>query len=105
MQLNLGLPPGPREYWKELANEHKNAPDHMKWMYDADPFAARRPVDERQAKRNAEPVAEKQGLSVSREYEHAPEVKMSTTLRDMVEEAVKQVNPLTSPHQGTLTKL
>ncbi|KAG2088237.1 P-loop containing nucleoside triphosphate hydrolase protein [Suillus cothurnatus] len=50
LQLNRVLPPGPRDYWIELSAEHKNAPEHMKWMYDADPFAARRAVDERQAK-------------------------------------------------------
>ena len=50
MQLNRVLPPGPREYWNELAAEHKNAPEHTKWMYDTDPFAARKEVDERQAK-------------------------------------------------------
>jgi len=32
LQLNRVLPPGPRDYWIELAAEHKNVPEHMKWM-------------------------------------------------------------------------
>ena len=48
--LDRVLPPGPRDYWRELAAEHKEAPEHQKWMYEADPFAARRTVDERQEK-------------------------------------------------------
>lgn len=104
IQLNRVLPPGPREYWNELAAEHKNAPEHTKWMYDADPFAARREVDERQAKaakKREEADANRAGSSsssrhhqtpVSGEFAQAPEVRMASSLRDMVEEAVKKAS-------------
>ena len=101
IQLNRILPPGPRDYWNELAAEHKNAPEHQKWMYDADPFAARRMVDERQAKAAqrredaARPESSRsQGSSTttpSSEFLYAPEVKMATNLRDLVESSVKKV--------------
>ncbi|KAI0354638.1 P-loop containing nucleoside triphosphate hydrolase protein [Trametes cingulata] len=93
IQLNRVLPPGPREYWNQLAAEHKNAPEHQKWMYEADPFAARKSVDERQekaAKKRDDSVrgenASKPGHS-SPEYANAPEAKMATSLRDFVEDA------------------
>jgi hypothetical protein len=68
-------------------------------MYEADPFAARREVDERQAKaaqKKEERASDHQGdshkSSVSPEFAQAPEVKMSSGLRDLVEETVKKVS-------------
>ncbi|TDL28076.1 P-loop containing nucleoside triphosphate hydrolase protein [Rickenella mellea] len=96
MQYHIGLPPGPREYWTELTNERKLAPEHMAWMWDSDPFAARRAVDDRQAKaaakRQAIPDASTSSShsNASREFDQAPEVKMSSGLRDKVESAIKQ---------------
>lgn len=97
IQLNRVLPPGPREYWVELAAEHKNVPEHQKWMYDADPFAARREVDERQAKAAKKKEASNQGEGTSHsisapspEFVNAPEAKMASSLRDFVEDAVKK---------------
>ncbi|KAJ3829380.1 P-loop containing nucleoside triphosphate hydrolase protein [Lentinula raphanica] len=101
LQLNRVLPRGPSEYWSQLAAEHKQAPEHMKWMYDADPFAARKEVEERQA-RAAERRAQASSnaaighntraniASASGEFSQAPEVRMAKALRDQVEEAVKQ---------------
>ena len=66
-------------------------------MYDADPFAARKTVQERQekaAKKKEESGRSESGTKLashSPEYANAPEAKMATTLRDFVEEAVKQV--------------
>ncbi|KAG1825662.1 P-loop containing nucleoside triphosphate hydrolase protein [Suillus subaureus] len=97
LQLNRVLPPGPRDYWTELATEHKNAPEHMKWMYDADPFAARRAVDERQAKaaKNRQQGNSKTSMMPgSKEFANSPEVRMSTELRDLVEDVVKKGNAL-----------
>lgn len=92
------LPPGPREYWNELAEEKKKAPDHQMWMYEADPFAARKMVDERQAKAAAKreearkPVGERSDRpSTTSEFTYAPEVKMATPLRDSVEQSIKKV--------------
>ncbi|KAI0673812.1 P-loop containing nucleoside triphosphate hydrolase protein [Trametes maxima] len=96
IQLNRVLPPGPREYWNELAAEHKGAPEHQKWMYDADPFAARKLVQDRQEKasKKKEEVTRGEGSArpgrVSSEYANAPEAKMATSLRDFVEDAVKK---------------
>ncbi|KAF9225566.1 P-loop containing nucleoside triphosphate hydrolase protein [Gyrodon lividus] len=101
IQLNLVLPPGPREYWSELAAEHKAAPDHQRWMYEADPFAARKEVDQRQAKvgqkKEEKAVDDQRGVhksSVSPEFTQVPEVKMSSGLRDLVEDTVKRANSL-----------
>lgn len=68
-------------------------------MYDADPFSARREVEERQAraaKKREEATAGGSGISrpqfVSNEFTHAPEVKMASRLREIVEDAVKKVS-------------
>ncbi|KAH9842863.1 P-loop containing nucleoside triphosphate hydrolase protein [Rhodofomes roseus] len=97
IQLNRVLPSGPRDYWNALAAEHKNALEHQKWMYDADPFAARKAVDERQAKvvqkREASSFDDntaRDGKHVSREFENAPEAKMAGSLRDLVEDSIKK---------------
>ncbi|KAI0931624.1 hypothetical protein AcW2_000470 [Taiwanofungus camphoratus] len=96
IQLNRVLPPGPREYWNELAAEQKGIPEHQKWMYDADPFAARKAVEERQAKAvqrredSARGNAVEQKPQLSKEFENAPEAKMASALRDVVESAIKQ---------------
>ena len=97
IQLNRVLPPGPRDYWNQLAAEQKAAPEHQSWMYDADPFAARKMVQDRQekaTKKKEEASRPESGIkptSHSPEYANAPEAKMATSLRDFVEDAVKQV--------------
>ena len=66
----------------------------MKWMYDVDPFAARRAVDERQAKaaQNRQQGSSKDSATqASREFARAPEVRMAVQLREMVEDVVKKV--------------
>ncbi|KAJ7040354.1 P-loop containing nucleoside triphosphate hydrolase protein [Mycena alexandri] len=106
IQLNRVLPPGPRQYWDILAAEHNNCPEHQKWMYNADPFAARKEVDQRQAQamskkrdestpaggsveplRSSEP---RHTAAASGEFAQAPEVKMAGALRDLAEDAIKQ---------------
>ena len=63
-------------------------------MYEADPFAARKAVNERQekaAKKREEashPETSIKAVQESPEFIHAPEAKMANTLRDLVEEAV-----------------
>lgn len=99
IQLNRILPPGPREYWNELAAEHKNVEEHQKWMYESDPFAARKAVTERQEKASKKRDESQQGQNagggstskVSKEFLNAPEVKMATELRELVEDAIKKV--------------
>lgn len=94
------LPPGPREYWNELAEEHKKVEEHQKWMYESDPFAARKAVDERQASAAKKKEEKDQGSSrpsamstkQSIEFANAPEVKMASDLRDLVESCIKKVS-------------
>lgn len=90
------LPPGPRDYWNVLATEHKTIPEHQAWMYDADPFAARKAVDERQAKAAQKATSQstrvESGGQTSSEFSNAPEAKMAGSLRDLVEDAVKKVS-------------
>ncbi|KAI0295038.1 hypothetical protein BC826DRAFT_302175, partial [Russula brevipes] len=94
IQLNRVLPPGPRDYWAELAAEHKKAPSHHSWMYDADPFAARKSVTERQEKaaknKEAKQIVEAPTPESKRDpFDDSPEVKLSSDLRDLVENAIK----------------
>ena len=96
IQLNLVLPPGPRDYWVELAAEHKKAPSHQSWMYDADPFAARKSVADRQEKaakkkENQETAKTPAYVSKSDLFNDSPEVKLSSELRGLVEDAIKMV--------------
>ncbi|KAF9531893.1 P-loop containing nucleoside triphosphate hydrolase protein [Crepidotus variabilis] len=96
IQLNRVLPPGPRDYWNELANEHKSVEEHRKWMYEPDPFAAKRGVEERQAAAQSA----REGANSSKEPDRSrppqnsssnyPEVIMATSLRELVEDAIKQ---------------
>ncbi|KAJ7170133.1 P-loop containing nucleoside triphosphate hydrolase protein [Mycena filopes] len=101
-RLNRVLPPGPRQYWDTLAAEHNNCPEHQKWMYNADPFAARKEVEQRQAqanKKREEPTPAdassrssepRRTAAASGEFAQAPEVKMAGALRDLAEDAIKQ---------------
>ena len=93
------LPPGPRDYWNLLAAEHKAAPAHQNWMYEADPFSARKAVQERQekaAKRNEDASGSEIGAKPAShsppDFANVPEAKMASSLRDLVEDAVKKAS-------------
>lgn len=113
IQLNRVLPPGPREYWNELDEQHKKIPEHQKWMYESDPFAARKAVDERQAlaakkKDENEPSSSRPSAAPTKEsieFANAPEVKMASDHRDLVESSIKKVlsAPLTRPPTLTIS--
>ncbi|EKM84037.1 hypothetical protein AGABI1DRAFT_51702 [Agaricus bisporus var. burnettii JB137-S8] len=93
--INRVLPPGPRDYWNELATEHKSAPEHLQWMYAADPFAALQMVRNRQEKvaqskeAGSRPSGSKQS-TISSMHSDTPEVKMAALLRVKVEKAIKE---------------
>lgn len=80
--------------------EHRAAPEDQKWIYDQDPFAAARMVKDRQQKAVQRQEESKQSNGVrpsgsksgSREFESAPEVKMATSLRELVEDTIKKVH-------------
>ena len=92
------LPPEPREYWKALAAEHHAAPAHQSWMYDADPFAARQAVSERQATAEKKQEDVRSGKAAesaaAKEFADQIEVKMATELRSLVESAIQKVEPM-----------
>ncbi|KAG5647688.1 hypothetical protein DXG03_008411 [Asterophora parasitica] len=95
IQLHLVLPPGPRDYWNELVVEQKNAPPHLKWKYAADPFASRDEAKAKATKREAAAAGEASSSKPSQgqasaEFAQAPEVKMATSLREQVEDAIKK---------------
>ena len=67
-------------------------------MYESDPFAAHKAVKRRQEDAAKQKAALEAGSSkptakpqVSKEFINAPEVKMATSLRDTVEEAIRKV--------------
>ena len=67
-------------------------------MYESDPFAAYKAVKQRQEEAAKQKVALEASSSksavqpkVSKEFINAPEVKMATSLRDTVEEAIRKV--------------
>lgn len=68
-------------------------------MYDSDPFAARKEVDERQEKaaKKREEVSVggniiSRGVPISVEFAQVPEVKMASRLREMVEVTVRKAS-------------
>jgi ATP-dependent RNA helicase DHX57 len=99
IQLNRVLPPGPREYWNELAAEHKKAADHQQWMYAADPFQAAKEVETRQAQaaerrsqaQSSAPNTRADSSPTQGVFAKAPEIRMASSLRDLVEAALKKV--------------
>ncbi|KAF7303226.1 Dead deah box [Mycena kentingensis (nom. inval.)] len=109
LQINRILPPEPRKYWELLAQEQSNCPEHQKWMYAADPFAAKKEVEQRQTqalkkREQAAPRVESvedtirgsapRPAEATGEFAKAPEVKMAGTLRELTEEAIKQAMSL-----------
>src|SRR5438445_2987348 len=98
IQLKCVLPPGPRDYWNELANEHKAIPEHKRWMYDADPFSAKKRLEAQAvARKSRESQASTEDSarhkpSTSTLRSNYPEVLMATSLRELVEDSIKQVH-------------
>ena len=74
-------------------DQHKAIPEDRKWMYDADPFDAKKklekPMYAPQSSTEATSSA-RRDLS-QRPKSDYPEVLMATSLRDLVENAIKQV--------------
>jgi hypothetical protein len=51
LPMAMTLPPTIRPYWSELLAEKGSAPAHREWEWNADPFAAKKEVEDRQAKK------------------------------------------------------
>ena len=64
-------------------------------MYDPDPFASKKMVEQRQATAKRKIEKEQQGgkalQSGSRESDQVPEARMATSMRDSVEKVIKEV--------------
>jgi len=94
LQLHRLLPPGPREYWARLEEDRKKAPQHLAWQYEPDPFAAQKEVKARQEaasqrRKKKELGANEQDINIT--MGHIPEVRMAGSVRDMVENIIKEV--------------
>lgn len=114
--MAMGLPPTIRPYWTTLMAEKAAAPEHRAWEFAPDPFAAKKEVEARQGKKREKDAVAKeangngvgqggQGSGAGgrgsgannpmgkggKEWERAPEVKMASALREMVEATVRKV--------------
>lgn len=113
----MSLPPSIRPYWSQLQADKASAPDHRAWEWSEDPFKAKKEVESRQerkkekeAVRNGNGHHDASGSSGGRppavsdggkggvQWSRAPEVKMSGSLREMVEGTVRKVCPLPSQY-------
>jgi ATP-dependent RNA helicase DHX57 len=94
LSLYQVLPPGPREYWKKLSTHKSSAPEHLNWLWAADPFeAAQKLSAEKEAKQGARLKREEEGEKgprISRAWQDAREVRMAKELRDAVEATVRK---------------
>lgn len=89
------LPPGPREYWAQLEEDRKKAPEHLAWQYKPDPFAAQKEVKARQEaalqrrkKKEVGPSEQDNNPTMG----SIPEVRMAASVREMVENVIKEVH-------------
>lgn len=95
LQLHRLLPPGPREYWAQLEEDRKKAPEHLAWQYEPDPFAAQKEVKARQdaalqrrKKKELGPNKQDMDPAMGRIFE----VRMAGSVREMVENVIKEVH-------------
>ena len=111
--MGMTLPPSIRPYWSTLTAEKAAAPEHREWEWSPDPFAAKKEVEERQAKRKgkemarleaavgsdgsrgATPATSGRGTPVhgpdGKMWEGVPEVRMAPSLREKIEGVIKKV--------------
>lgn len=94
LSLDSILPTGPREYWRTLASHKGKAPEHLNWLWQADPFEASQKMQiEKEAKRIAREKKEMQaenGPRLPKAWLEAREIRMAKGMRDMIEETVRK---------------
>ncbi|PWN33444.1 P-loop containing nucleoside triphosphate hydrolase protein [Meira miltonrushii] len=94
LSLDSILPTGPREYWRTLAAHKAKAPEHLNWLWQADPFeASQKMQSEKEAKRVAREKREleaENGPRLPKAWLEAREIRMAKGMRDMIEETVRQ---------------
>lgn len=113
--MAMTLPPSIRPYWSDLTAEKSAAPPHRDWEWASDPFAAKKEVESRQSKKKEIQENRENGTAGSsrggsgantphnggsgtggsgpggKQWENAPEVRMTPGLRDLVEGTVRKV--------------
>jgi ATP-dependent RNA helicase DHX57 len=108
MPLAMVLPPSVRPYWSTFLAEKAAAPAHRDWEWNPDPFAAKKEVETRQEKKREKEnkmerdetvqgrVAVGSGITNGhggeRGWKNVPEVKMTQTQREVVEEIIRRVS-------------
>lgn len=101
------LPPTIRPYWSVLTKEKAQAPAHRDWEYSSNPFDARKEVENRQHKREEKQQQQQQVQAtiaaggeldhraretrIKRGWENVPEVKMTQSQRELVEDVIRRV--------------
>lgn len=104
----MTLPPHFRPYWTELLKEKASAPEHRNWEWSEDPFNARKAVDDRQVKKKAVDEARAASPAIgggggggavnlgpsgrpmtNAEFTQLPEVRMAPSLRELIEQTIK----------------
>jgi hypothetical protein len=74
-------------------DQHKAISEDKKWMYDADPFDAKKRLEKQStAAQSSTKATSSAGKGLGQTFKSDyPEVLMATSLRDLVEDAIKQV--------------
>lgn len=107
LPMAMLLPPAIRPYWSVLTKEKAQAPSHRDWEYSSNPFDARKEVDNRQQKREekqqvqasiaageTDSRARTTEAKVKRGWENVPEVKMTQSQRELVEDVIRRVSEM-----------
>ncbi|KAM0788551.1 hypothetical protein ACM66B_001677 [Microbotryomycetes sp. NB124-2] len=114
LRLHMQLPPGPREYWQVLEKEKTASPPNKAYLWSLTPFetaaaaaetlAAKNTAGESVGRPGSAPSSRSGSVVPSRAstpsgpppplpkvWQDAPEVRMPSALRDLVEETIKSL--------------
>ncbi|GAA98627.1 hypothetical protein E5Q_05314 [Mixia osmundae IAM 14324] len=100
LRLELQMPPTCRDYWRKLEAEKKASPKNKAWLWAEDPFQA---ASNAPAPRIEEPASSGQStpsreiakpVALSKGWQEAPEVRMSSDLRELVETTIRDLLPV-----------
>ncbi|SCV74256.1 BQ2448_6688 [Microbotryum intermedium] len=127
LRLNIQLPPTTRDYWAALEHEKKQSDKYKDWYWSTTPFEAQAEREKEAASRQGASGAERgsgagaAGVAhggahasgstsssshskpavLSKAWTSAPEVKMPSTLRDLVEETIRSLMPSNSSNNAS----
>ncbi|EDQ91760.1 uncharacterized protein MONBRDRAFT_22888 [Monosiga brevicollis MX1] len=88
LQINLVLPPGYRDYWKQLEAERKEHPTRGKTSCPTDPFTVQEDHERERQARDAERKRRQRAKELNPKYQHET-VIMEDAHRQDAEEAIK----------------